>query len=389
MSGFMKNIVEAYPEVGEAIREHGMRNVTVITQAPTGSTGTMVGTSTGIEPYFAFKYFRQSRLGYDEQFVPIAQEWLEAHPGEELPDYFVTSMDLSAKDHIRAQAAIQRWVDSSISKTANCPSDFTVEETAELYEMAFDLGCKGVTIYRDGSRDVQVLETTKKEDKKEAAPVAAEEATTTVAASPAPQVTTKEADKQYKKRPQVLRGATYKINTPFGMAYITINDLDGIPAEIFLNVGKAGSDVFAMAEALGRVCSLFLRYGDHGEKVELLIKHLKGIGGSGAIGFGANRVESIADAVAKALESHVLNNAHDDHVPAPIAATLELEDFNEALNAELKSSVPSATEDGHGGHHGHNHATASRDLCPSCGSASLINIEGCKTCGNCGYSRCG
>ncbi|MEK3864575.1 adenosylcobalamin-dependent ribonucleoside-diphosphate reductase [Paenibacillus sp. FSL H7-0716] len=396
MSGFMKNIVEAYPEVGEAIREHGMRNVTVITQAPTGSTGTMVGTSTGIEPYFAFKYFRQSRLGYDEQFVPIAQEWLEAHPGEELPDYFVTSMDLSAKDHIRAQAAIQRWVDSSISKTANCPSDFTVEETAELYEMAFDLGCKGVTIYRDGSRDVQVLETTKKEDKKEAAPVAAEEAATTVeastsvvAASPAPQVTTKEADKQYKKRPQVLRGATYKINTPFGMAYITINDLDGIPAEIFLNVGKAGSDVFAMAEALGRVCSLFLRYGDHGEKVELLIKHLKGIGGSGAIGFGANRVESIADAVAKALESHVLNNAHDDHVPAPIAATLELEDFNEALNAELKSSVPSATEDGHGGHHAHNHATASRDLCPSCGSASLINIEGCKTCGNCGYSRCG
>ncbi|WP_445745064.1 adenosylcobalamin-dependent ribonucleoside-diphosphate reductase [Paenibacillus sp. FSL R10-2791] len=396
MSGFMKNIVEAYPEVGEAIREHGMRNVTVITQAPTGSTGTMVGTSTGIEPYFAFKYFRQSRLGYDEQFVPIAQEWLEAHPGEELPDYFVTSMDLSAKDHIRAQAAIQRWVDSSISKTANCPTDFTVEETAELYEMAFDLGCKGVTIYRDGSRDVQVLETTKKEDKKEAAPVAAEEATTTVeastsvvAASPAPQVTTKEADKQYKKRPQVLRGATYKINTPFGMAYITINDLDGIPAEIFLNVGKAGSDVFAMAEALGRVCSLFLRYGDHGEKVELLIKHLKGIGGSGAIGFGANRVESIADAVAKALESHVLNNAHDDHVPAPIAATLELEDFNEALNAEIKSSVPSATEDGHGGHHGHNHSTASRDLCPSCGSASLINIEGCKTCGNCGYSRCG
>ncbi|MNH97905.1 Ribonucleoside-diphosphate reductase NrdZ [compost metagenome] len=399
LSGFMKNITETYPEVGESIRKNGMRNVTVITQAPTGSTGTMVGTSTGIEPYFAFKYFRQSRLGYDEQFVPIAQEWLEAHPGEELPDYFVTSMDLSAKDHIRAQAAIQRWVDSSISKTANCPSDFTVEETAELYEMAFDLGCKGVTIYRDGSRDVQVLETSKKEEKKdtpavEAAAPEAEPAAPAVtasavgAAAPAPQVSA--VDKQYKKRPQVLRGATYKINTPFGMAYITINDLDGIPAEIFLNVGKAGSDVFAMAEALGRVCSLFLRYGDHGEKVELLIKHLKGIGGSGAIGFGANRVESIADAVAKALETHVLNNAHDDHVPAPIAATLEL-DFNEALSAELKSSVPAgaSTDDGHGGHGAHNHATASRDLCPSCGSASLINIEGCKTCSNCGYSRCG
>ncbi|WP_340022712.1 LAGLIDADG family homing endonuclease [Paenibacillus sp. FSL K6-1096] len=404
-SGFMRNITEVYPEVGEAIRKQGMRNVTVITQAPTGSTGTMVGTSTGIEPYFAFKYFRQSRLGYDEQFVPIAQEWLEAHPGEELPDYFVTSMDLSAKDHIRAQAAIQRWVDSSISKTANCPSDFTVEETAELYEMAFDLGCKGVTIYRDGSRDVQVLETAKKEDKKDAAAkVEPVEAKATEPAAPhnytvvAEPITMKASeglpgtggvDKQYKKRPQVLRGATYKINTPFGMAYITINDLDGIPAEIFLNVGKAGSDVFAMAEALGRVCSLFLRYGDHGEKVGLLIKHLKGIGGSGAIGFGANRVESIADAVAKALETHVQTNAHDDHIPAPIAATLEL-DFNEALSAELKSNVPAASaDDGHGSHGAHNHATASRDLCPSCGSASLINIEGCKTCGNCGYSRCG
>ncbi|WP_405110860.1 adenosylcobalamin-dependent ribonucleoside-diphosphate reductase [Paenibacillus sp. FSL K6-1217] len=396
-SGFMRNITEVYPEVGESIRKHGMRNVTVITQAPTGSTGTMVGTSTGIEPYFAFKYFRQSRLGYDEQFVPIAQEWLEAHPGEELPEYFVTSMDLSAKDHIRVQAAIQRWVDSSISKTANCPSDFTVEETAELYEMAFDLGCKGVTIYRDGSRDVQVLETAKKEDKKESQavvePVETKEAPpaapATVSTAPAPQPAASGVDKQYKKRPQVLRGATYKINTPFGMAYITINDLDGIPAEIFLNVGKAGSDVFAMAEALGRVCSLFLRYGDHGEKVGLLIKHLKGIGGSGAIGFGANRVESIADAVAKALETHVLNNAHDDHIPAPIAATLEL-DFNEALSAELKSTVPAeAADDGHSGHGGHNHAVASRDLCPSCGSASLINIEGCKICGNCGYSRCG
>ena len=145
-SGFMKNMVREYPEVGAAIQKHGMRNVTVITQAPTGSTGTMVGTSTGIEPYFAFEYYRQSRLGFDKQYVPIAQEWRDAHPGEELPDYFVTAMDLSAEDHIRVQAAIQRWVDSSISKTANCPSDFTIEETKKLYELAFDLGCKGVTI---------------------------------------------------------------------------------------------------------------------------------------------------------------------------------------------------------------------------------------------------
>ncbi|MEK0315767.1 adenosylcobalamin-dependent ribonucleoside-diphosphate reductase [Cohnella sp. 56] len=384
-SGFMRNMTEAYPEVGAAVRERGIRNVTVLTQAPTGSTGTMVGTSTGIEPYFAFEFFRQSRLGYDKQLVPIAQEWQDAHPGEQLPPWFVTAMDLSAKDHIRAQAAIQRWVDSSISKTANCPSDFTVEETAELYELAFELGCKGVTIYRDGSRDVQVLSTAKddkKEEKKdEAAPiaeaVAAVEAvlpTAAAAASAVPAVSAP-VDKAYKSRPKILRGATYKFNTPFGMAYITVNDLDGTPGEIFLNVGKAGSDVFAMAEALGRVCSLFLRYGDHGDKVQLLVKHLKGIGGSGAVGFGPNRVESIADAVAKALELHAGMLAEE------AAASEEVGGEADVAIAAPAAVSPPANGYGKSGH-------TSTDLCPSCGSASLINVEGCKTCANCGYSKC-
>ncbi|WP_339300543.1 adenosylcobalamin-dependent ribonucleoside-diphosphate reductase [Paenibacillus sp. FSL R5-0623] len=394
-SGFMKNMVATYPEVGEAIRKQGIRNVTLITQAPTGSTGTMVGTSTGIEPYFAFKYFRQSRLGYDEQFVPIAQDWLDEHPGEALPDYYVTAMDLSAENHIRVQAAIQQWVDSSISKTANCPADFTVEDTAELYELAFDLGCKGVTIYRDGSRDVQVLSTSKKEatQAKDQNTAEAEEKTVVSAienpnnvevqasdgnfnsqvgvsthSSDQPPSSSTVLDKQYRSRPQVLRGATYKINTPFGMAYITINDLEGTPGEIFLNVGKAGSDVFAMAEALGRVCSLFLRYGDHGHKVELLIKHLKGIGGSGAIGFGANRVESIADAVAKALESHVQSSALENEIGA-------VQEQN-----QVESTYPKVEDQ--------KTFIESRDLCPSCGSASLMNVEGCKTCSNCGYSKC-
>ncbi|WP_394298022.1 adenosylcobalamin-dependent ribonucleoside-diphosphate reductase [Gordoniibacillus kamchatkensis] len=393
-SGFMKNMLSVYPEVGAAIKKHGMRNVTVITQAPTGSTGTMVGTSTGIEPYFAFEYYRQSRLGFDKQYVPIAQEWKDAHPGEELPDYFVTSMDLSAEDHIRAQAAIQRWVDSSISKTANCPSDFTVEETKRLYELAFDLGCKGVTIYRDGSRDVQVLSTDKKEDKKDDAAknaAAAEAPATSDAAAESAVLTgianalsvsidakTEQAfDKEYKRRPQILRGATYKYNTPLGMAYITINDMNGSPSELFMNVGKAGSDVFAMSEALGRVISLFLRYGDHGNKVKLLVKHLKGIGGSGAIGFGPNRVESIADAVAKALEAH--EEARENSAEPYITATQEVLDIQAA-------PAPAASHGGHG--HSHHHPAMSLDLCPGCGSASLINVEGCKTCSNCGYSRC-
>ena len=374
-SGFMKNMVKTYPEVGMAIKKKGMRNVTVITQAPTGSTGTMVGTSTGIEPYFAFEYFRQSRLGYDKQFVPIAKDWMDNNPGKELPAHFVTSMDLSAEDHIRAQAAIQRWVDSSISKTANCPSDFTVEETKNLYELAFDLGCKGVTIYRDGSRDVQVLSTEKKEDKKEEVAKAAEAAVVDLAAALPVNVddqTREVFDKQYKSRPQILRGATYKVNTPLGMAYITINDLDGVPSEIFLIVGKAGSDVFAMSEALGRVCSLFLRYGEHGNKVQLLIKHLKGIGGSGSVGFGANRVESIADAVAKALDLHseaTSGASSASAVEAPAPAYVPTSSITVTAG---KSATP----------------VKSKDLCPSCGSASLVSTEGCKTCTNCGYSKC-
>ena len=191
-------------------------------------------------------------------------------------------------------------------------------------------------------------------------------------------------DKQYKRRPQVLRGATYKINTPFGMAYITINDLEGTPGEIFLNVGKAGSDVFAMAEALGRVCSLFLRYGDHGHKVQLLIKHLKGIGGSGAIGFGANRVESIADAVAKALESHVQMN-EDIGVKIPNSANrVKSSNNTKGVLLNTKETNPNLVDAGVRG----KSFIQSIDLCPSCGSASLINVEGCKTCSNCGYSKC-
>ncbi|CDN44774.1 adenosylcobalamin-dependent ribonucleoside-diphosphate reductase [Paenibacillus sp. P22] len=413
-SGFMKNMVSAFPEVAEAVRSGGIRNVTLLTQAPTGSTGTMVGTSTGIEPYFAFEYYRQSRLGFDKQLVPIAQKWKEAHPGEELPDSFVTAMELSAEEHIRVQAAIQRWVDSSISKTANCPADFTVEETARLYELAYELGCKGVTIYRDGSRDTQVLSTAKgkedaepeMEEARDAVPplsvdkepfgggkagTAGPPLGMTAASSSAAAAeggihragnegigTGTVIDKEYRKRPQVLRGATYKINTPFGMAYITINDMDGTPGEIFLNVGKAGSDVFAMAEALGRVCSLFLRYGDHGHKVELLIKHLKGIGGSGAIGFGANRVESIADAVAKALETHA-GHAFPHPVEEDVGRSQQL---SQRADSEDVSEAPPALARSGG-------ELSSLDLCPSCGSASLINVEGCKTCSHCGYSRCG
>ncbi len=368
MSGFMKQFDD---EVRNAVYEKGIRNVTLLTQAPTGSTGTMVGTSTGIEPFYAFEFFRQSRLGYDKQYVPIAKQWLDAHPGEELPDYFVTAMTLSAEDHVRVQAAIQKWVDSSISKTANAPHDFTIEDTKRLYDLAFDLGCKGVTIYRDGSRDVQVLNVS--DEKKADEAKSAEETAPPEEKAPAlPVQANATSAKNYNKRPKKLSGATYKMKTPLGKAYITINDIDGAPFEVIVNVGKAGSDVFAMSEALGRVSTLFLRFGElpDGNKARLLIKHLKGIGGSGAVGFGANRVESIPDAVAKALEMHL--DGEDE------SASVAASGYSQGKGG---GNQITAYEDEY-------HSLDAPDLCPSCGAATLMPQEGCKTCTSCGYSKC-
>lgn len=152
-SGFMKNMPE---DVRQMVRENGIRNVTLTTQAPTGTVGSMLSTSTGIEPYYAFKFYRQSRLGFHEVFIPLAQEYKS---NGHLPEFFVSAMELEPIEHIKVQAAVQKWTDSSISKTANAPANYTVEQTAQLYEKAYELGCKGVTIYRDSSREEQVLTT--------------------------------------------------------------------------------------------------------------------------------------------------------------------------------------------------------------------------------------
>jgi ribonucleoside-diphosphate reductase alpha chain len=152
-SGFVKHLSD---EVKNAIQEHGIRNVSLTTQAPTGTVGSMLGTSTGIEPFFAFKYYQQSRLGFHEVDIDIVKDYAKKEDGS-LQDFFVGAMDLGPNQHVEVQGAIQKWTDSSISKTANVPSSFTVQDTMSLYELAYDLGCKGMTIYRDGSRDEQVL----------------------------------------------------------------------------------------------------------------------------------------------------------------------------------------------------------------------------------------
>ncbi|MGM5480906.1 MAG: adenosylcobalamin-dependent ribonucleoside-diphosphate reductase [Nanobdellota archaeon] len=204
-SGFMKQMPD---EVRENVRQNGIRNVTLTTQAPTGTVGSMLGTSTGIEPFFAFKYYQQSRLGFHEVEIDLAKEYMKNDDGS-LPDFFVSAMGLGPSDHIKVQATIQKWTDSSISKTANVPAGFTVEDTMNLYEHAYDLGCKGVTIYRDGSRDEQVLSTDKDTEKKNAADKGAGQAVPddVDTSQPSSRETTSEESSESKDEEEIVYGA--------------------------------------------------------------------------------------------------------------------------------------------------------------------------------------
>ncbi|MDY4610058.1 MAG: adenosylcobalamin-dependent ribonucleoside-diphosphate reductase [Sphaerochaetaceae bacterium] len=361
-SGFMKQMPES---LRENVRNKGLRNVTLLTQAPTGTTGTMVGTSTGIEPYYFWEWERVGRMGSNIERVAVYDEWVKAHPGQPRPAYFVSAMDLAPEGHVRVQAAIQRWVDSSISKTGNTPSDYTVEQTGKLYELLYDLGCKGGTTYRDGSRDTQVLKAKdeKKDEKKEDAP------------KPAP------VEPKPRLRSTVLRGTTYRKATPIGTAYITVNS-DGDqyedPFEVFINVAKVGSDVAADAEGIGRLISLILRMPSPltpKQRAQAIIAQLKGIGSGRPMGFGKNRVMSLPDAIAQTLEEHI-GNATAMQVAAAKLPDEEDEDAK-AENMQLDLGLAAVTNNG-----------ITPDVCPVCGNVTFINIEGCKKCISCGHSEC-
>jgi hypothetical protein len=347
------------------------------------TTGTMVNTSTGIEPFFSWKYYRKSRLGLHEENVPLVQEWFDAHPGAtELPDYFATAMDLAPEDHARVQAAIQRWVDSSISKTSNLPNDYSVEQVGEFYELLYELGCKGGTVYRDGSRSEQVLmlkgderaENEMKDvekTKKGAEPPASEQVATPHRVYP---------------RPKRLSGVTVNTTTPYGSAYITMNsDENGYPFEVFITApGKAGSDLQADAEGLGRMISLQLRTTAPQNRLtmlRLIIDQLQGIGGSRTAGFGPNRVLSLPDAVANALLDQFFS-----------------QEKVQQLDLFASSDQPAAGEpnvafptngSGNGNHqHSAGGLIVGAELCPSCSTVSLVRADGCRKCLSCGYSEC-
>ncbi|OIO15193.1 ribonucleoside-diphosphate reductase [Candidatus Gottesmanbacteria bacterium CG1_02_37_22] len=336
------------------IKKYGIRNSVLLQQAPTGSTSLLSGVSSGIEPVYEFSFIRRDRLGEHRLFHPLFEEWKKTHPDEPIPSYFVSATDLTPEEHIKVQVAIQQYVDASISKTVNAPSSHTIDDVKKLYTLAYDLGCKGLTYMRDGSRP-GVLEkiVDKKEEKKEPK-------------------SNGEAVVEIKPRPMMVHGATYQIDTPVGVAFVTINtNGNNEPMELFINVGKAGSDVTAMAEAIGRLASLVLRMQSNvstSERAKQIFNQLIGIGGSKSLGFGDKKVRSLPDAVAKILAMHFgykVKNGHKPSSPETVQAN---------LSVMTQQAIPVEKSE--------------YDLCPSCGEAALAYEEGCKKCYSCGYSEC-
>ncbi|WP_322510211.1 adenosylcobalamin-dependent ribonucleoside-diphosphate reductase [Anaerolinea sp.] len=388
--------------ITEGIRKHGIRNVAQTTIAPTGTIATVAGCEGyGCEPVFALAYIRHvNDNGKDLQLIyaspsfekAIARAGIEAEKRQEileqimregtcqhikdLPEairnVFVVSADITAEEHVRMQAALQAFVDNSLSKTINFPEGATEEDVATAYMLAWELGCKGITVYVTGSREKVVLETLKTAEKKKGETDEKEE----VEKSPAPQPLMLWQETK-KPRPQILPGYTLNIDTPLGKTFVTINENGGgQPFEVFLNSAKAGSDTAAVSEAIGRLISYILRMASPIPPIDRLrevIHQLSGIGGGRSLGFGPNRVRSLPDGIAQALERYY-DMWHERHTPSHASKEEMPQNGNGTHTESPASSALPLFKIG--------------DLCPECGQASVVNEEGCRKCYSCGYSEC-
>ncbi|MCX7975575.1 MAG: ribonucleoside-diphosphate reductase, adenosylcobalamin-dependent, partial [Bellilinea sp.] len=292
---------------------------------------------------------------------------------------FVVSSDITAEEHVRMQAAMQAFVDNSLSKTINFPEGATVEDVATAYQLAWKLGCKGITVYVTGSREKVVLETLSTAKKKQTN-AEEEKAQSVIAEKPEEQLTIWHETK--KPRPRYLTGFTYSIDTPLGKAFITVNENGGSqPFEVFINTAKAGSDTAAVSEAIGRLLSYILRLASPIEPARRLreaANQLLGIGGGRSLGFGPNRVRSLPDGVGQILDEYLQIRAE-----------------------RMVSQQDKESREQHSPGNGHRSAAEKSDtqpvgqkllrfgdLCPECGEAAVINEEGCRKCYACGYSEC-
>lgn len=375
---FIKNLPA---EMREEIDKKGIRNAVILSQAPTGTISLLAGVSSGLEPVFEFAYKHTSRLGEHVIDHPLVAKWKENHPEEPIPDYFVGANDLTPEEHIKVQAAAQKYIDSSISKTVNAPNSHTTEDVKKLYNLAYDLGCKGITYFRDGSRaGVLTRVEEKSEERKEGE---RREEVLEIA--------------DLRVRPHKLAGATYKIKTPLGTAFIVVNDdEEGNPFEVFINIGRAGSDVLADAEAIGRLISLALRIPSAFSPrnvAESVVEQLAGIGGGNSLGYGNHRVKSLADAVAKVLDEHLKSKMSEASSPnrriEDRGLKLDGQQKSQFPNLEHRDQAPSLQYQAPSGYQTALPLTSkSRDLCPNCGQAALVLEEGCSKCYSCGYSKC-
>jgi len=346
----------------------GMRNATVTTIAPTGSISILGGCSSGIEPVFALAYTRRNLLDEGDELHEVVPEFSRVamekgfysdglvekiaskgscHHLEEVPEdvkrIFVTAHDVSPSYHVRMQAAFQKYTDNAVSKTVNLPSHAVKEDVAQVFRLARQLGCKGVTVYRDGSRDRQVLNLNSG---------AGEEKIEVLKTGPRP-------------RPELTRGVTRRIRTGCGNLYITINEDDQGPVEVFCQMGKAGGCAASQSEAISRMVSLSLR--SH-VPVDEIVSELKGISCHRLAWQNGNRILSCADAMGKALEWHGRNRDE------------EKEDFSENILditvVKEENTASSAMSNLAG-------------ACPFCGGP-LKYESGCVSCAlECGYSECG
>lgn len=373
-----------FPNFSHSIYKNGkpLRNATITTIAPTGTISIIGDCSSGIEPVFALAYIHQvkrqglptrtltianqtfDRIAKEQGFYSdnLAQELLDKGSVQalaEVPDdwkkVFVTAPEIEPEMHVKMQAAFQKYTDNCVSKTINLPNSATKEDIAKSYLLAWETGCNGITVYRDGSKNNQPLNLSSSLNK-------AEDQTAPVA-----------------ERPMILRGRTYKVSTPVGEAFITVNrDEQGQPFEVFVTVGRAGMHTMADAEAMGRLVSLSLRLargakGTDPKAVALkIVGQLRGIGGASSVGFGKNRVQSLADAIAKVLSEDLSPVVSELVETLPLNLTINPEpESNTGVDDVVSSSA---------------HSQA--DLCPECGSVSFVMEEGCKKCYSCGYSMC-
>ncbi|MBN2344977.1 MAG: adenosylcobalamin-dependent ribonucleoside-diphosphate reductase [Candidatus Aminicenantes bacterium] len=301
----------SFPNIDQSIyKGQKMRNAAVLTIAPTGTISRIAGCSSSIEPIFAFQVISKILDSEIVDIHPLYREWQEKHPGEKPPAHFITAQEIPPLDHLKMQAVFQEHVDSAVSKTINFPNAATREDIASAYMQAFGMNIKGITVYRDGCRAVQVLNKAGAEKPK---PMG---------------------------RPDAIPSTTHKISTGLGNLYITVSYFNDKPFEVFASIGKSGYSTMADAEAIGRLISLALRSGISTEEV---VNQLKGIGGAEPIFSHGQLIQSIPDAIAKVLETHI-------------------------------GPVHSRHQDIHALH------------CPVCGSS--VSDEKCPTCANCGWSKC-